>query len=201
MTTAGGEVRLGARIPGPPQRVPDRKAQSLRQLRRLIEAAYESSERMKGNGHDEIGALEDRSARPAHHRAQPGGERSPFVVLERVDDRAERSVVGSERARPGDDRSEAPASRAPGVERAERAPRRKRVAARIAERRRQRWEALPAGVADGPTRRHRERAPAGGADGRQQHRNQRIRDRPRPRRCAARHPRGARVNRTRASGA
>src|SRR5207244_2838132 len=88
---------------------------------------------------------------------------SPAFVLECIDDRAQRSVVRADGAGAIDVTGAAAAARTLREREADRAPGGQRISTAIAERRRQRKNRAPAGVADGTARRTIEEAVAGRA--------------------------------------
>jgi hypothetical protein len=68
------------------QHPPDRRAEATREVVGLVEAALEGAQRMQGNGHDGVRAVEHVGAGRAHQRGQRRGQRASFSVLEGVDD-------------------------------------------------------------------------------------------------------------------
>ena len=123
----------------------DRQAEVPREIGGLIESALAAARRVQRHRHDAGGAGEHVGAALAHQRAERPRQRSPSVVLQRVDDRAQRAVVGADRARAIDQPRGVRRQRgqqASGMLTS--APGRQRIAAAIAERRRERQDRAPA---------------------------------------------------------
>ncbi len=119
------------------------------QVGRLVEAAMTKARSDEAGPESRTRRRSSISApRSRIKRAEPAGERSPAVVLQRVDDRPQRAVVGADRARSIDEAREPPAARTAIERTADRAPRRQRVAAAIADRRRDWQNRRPARRAD-----------------------------------------------------
>jgi hypothetical protein len=76
--------------------VHDRKVQPAREIVGLVEAAKQPPDRMQRHRHRHVRALEDLAAMAAHQRTKVSRQRSPAVILQRLDDRAQRAVVGSD---------------------------------------------------------------------------------------------------------
>ncbi len=130
-----------------------------RQVARLVETTFAPTRRMEGHWHDRRHALQNVRSAGSHQLAERTRERSSCVVLQRVDDRAQGPVIRANRPRSTDaqprtlatatDPERAPeviASRWPDSRIAVES--RKRIAARIADRRCQRENGGPAGTTD-----------------------------------------------------
>jgi hypothetical protein len=75
--------------------VNQRQAKTRRKICRLIEPALAMTRRMKGNRNGGIGADQKTLAGLTHPVRERFSERAPAVVLQRLNDRSEGSVVGS----------------------------------------------------------------------------------------------------------
>jgi len=115
-----------------------------------------------------IRAVQDIRAVSGQPRGELPADGLPAVVLQCVDDAAKRAGVLADGAAAGERGSAAAASRTPVLFDADDAPRRQRIAARLAQRRRDRNNRVPACTADGSERGFVERVVAGGAGGREQ---------------------------------
>ena len=82
-------------MPAPSQHPPDRQAEMNGQVVCLIEAAPERTPRMKGNGHDGVGAAEHLRASLDHEPCDRPRQRPTAAVFEGVDDVAEHAVVAT----------------------------------------------------------------------------------------------------------
>jgi hypothetical protein len=141
------QAGLGARPPPSPQDGGDRQPKADGQLVRLVEPAPPMSQPVQRNRDDQIGAAQDGVAVTTEERAERAGDRSPAIVLERVHDRPEGSIVVADRTPCRDVRAADPA-RVTSVARTFRAPRPKGIAADAAEGWTQQPDPAPAGVAD-----------------------------------------------------
>jgi len=83
----------------PPQQAPHRKSQRAGEVVGLVESACQGPVRMEGHGHDRIDARQHIGARAAHQRPERRSQRAAFFVLERVHNRAQRSLVAAGAAR------------------------------------------------------------------------------------------------------
>jgi hypothetical protein len=117
---------------------------------------------MQRNRNDEVGAGEDGLAVAPEQRTERPGNRSPAVVLQRVHNRAERTVVVAERPPRRDVRPADPAQ-VTSILRAGRPPRAQRIAADAAERRTEQLDPAPARAAHDRLRGCREGLAAGRA--------------------------------------
>ena len=122
---------------------------------------------MERNGNRAAGAVEHVGAARLHQRGERPRERSSAFVFEGVNHGAQRAVVRANRAGTIDGAIRAPAARTPRQRQADLAPRRQRIAAAIAERRREREDRLPAENADRSVRGVIERFVARRAGGRE----------------------------------
>jgi len=172
VTASCRQVGLRRGCPDASERAHHRQSEATCQIVGLIEAARPASRRVERNRYDCIGAFEDVVSPRAHERGERTGERPPAVVLEGVHDRAKRAIVGAHGARPGHLAPRASTSRARCQRYADRAPAGKRIAARVANRRRERQDRGPAVAAHRPLYRVLERAAACGAARRKEHREQ-----------------------------
>lgn len=116
VTPRGGEACLRRIVPAPPQGAPHGPSQGARQVVRLIEAALPGAPGMQRNGHDGISAMECVRAGVGHQRGQFAGKRATFLVLERVDDLAQRAVVAATASREGEEGWVPAATWAAGIE-------------------------------------------------------------------------------------
>ena len=117
-----------------------RHAEVAREIERLIEAPPPAPAPVQRHRHDAIGICEHRRPAQLHQPAERRGERSTPVVLECLEDRSQRPVVVPHRASRSDVR---PLQPAVGTPLSRRSPRRQRIAAHRAERRRDRPNARP----------------------------------------------------------
>lgn len=99
MTTSGGQACLRRAVIGATEPAPDRESQLTREIVGLVEAATQTTPWMERNGHDGVRAGEDVCARVAQPGAERDGEGPPALILERLQDLAERAVVAAEAAR------------------------------------------------------------------------------------------------------
>ena len=134
-----------------------------RELLRLIESAMQAAPGVQRHRDDAVRVAKYVGARCAQHQAQRPGERTPTVVLECVQDVAQRPFVVSGRAGRTEQVPAATAARALLERRADDTPRRQRVAADAAERGNQRPDIAPARCADRPVERRTEHGGAGRA--------------------------------------
>ncbi len=94
------------------ERRTDRQPDVPREIGRLVESAVSAPRRVQRNGNGAVCARQDAGAALAHQRAERTRQRSASVVLQRVDDRAQRAVVLADRPRAIDRRASAAAARA-----------------------------------------------------------------------------------------
>jgi hypothetical protein len=174
MTPAGGQLRLRRRGAYAAQRGHNRDSHLSREVRGLIEPAVTPPGRMKRHRNRAGGAGEHVGAADAHQAAQRASQRSPPFVLQCMDDRAQRAVIGADGARAVERTARPPAARAARQRQADHAPRRQRIAAPIAQRTGERQDRRPAVVADRPAGRVEERLVARGAGGREDDREDRV---------------------------
>src|SRR5436190_8967749 len=125
-----------------------------------------------GDGH--IGAAEHVHTARFHQRAEWFRQRPAAVVLECVNDRPERAIVGADSPRSIDCAGETTTSWTHCAGETDDTPCWEWIAAQIAERRGQRLDGTPATEADRPAGWTFERLSARGAAWRQQDRQQRI---------------------------
>ena len=93
MSRAGSEARLG-RCPSPPsQDIRNRNVEVSRQHLSLIEAATPPAQRVQGDGNDGIGMVKQVTSRDAHQCGERTGQRPPSLVLECVNELAQRAAV------------------------------------------------------------------------------------------------------------
>jgi hypothetical protein len=171
------------------ERLHDRQPEALCEILRLIEATLPPAARMERDGNDDVRVPQEVGTRHAHARSQRAPDRTPPLVFERVDDFAQRAIVKADRAPAIDRAPPTPAADAPrhggdasaGLSVAsglwqgdERTPRRQRIAARFAQRRRDRADGLPAAGADGTGRWAIEEACAAGAGRSEKNGDQRV---------------------------
>ena len=118
---------------------------------------------MQGHGYDRVGASEDLRAAQSHEGGQLTRERSSSVVLQRVNDGAERAFVCTDGSRSCHGARETSASRTPAWSGVIQEPGRQRIAADVAERRCERKNRAPARSADRAFSRSLERTLTDGA--------------------------------------
>ncbi len=106
------------------------------QERCLIEAAAVPTPRMERDRYYAVGARQEVRSVPSHPLPEFPRERSPPLVLEEVDDALELTSILANRPAVIDGTGRAPAAGAPGVRVVRDAPRRERIAAGVADRRR-----------------------------------------------------------------
>ena len=95
----GGVQRgLGWRGTGSAKQIDDRKVEIVRECSGLVEATAPPAQRMQGDGNHAGGICQEIAAGRAHQAGQRAGERLPVLVFERVDDRAERTVIEASRS-------------------------------------------------------------------------------------------------------
>ncbi len=162
------------------QGVTDGKAQAPCQVARLVEAALAASRRVQRHRHHPCGALQDLGTSFAHQRGKRDCQRSAAVVLQRVHDGAQHAVVDPHRTGTADGRGKAPATAAALRGERRRTPRAERVAAAIAQRRRQWQDCPPARGTHGAGGGVLERALAHRAERRQNNGKERIEECPGP---------------------
>jgi hypothetical protein len=165
MPTARGQAGLGRGGAHAAQRRHHRNPHVAREIRGLVEAAVPAARCVQRHRNGAGRAGEHVATALAHQPAERPGKRSPSLVLQGVDDGAQRAVVGANRPRAIDQPAPASAARAAGERDADQPPRRQRVAAAVAQRRREREDRRPAGAADRAAGRGEERLVAGGAGG------------------------------------
>ena len=170
-----GEIGLGARVPAANERAADRDFQVAGKVECLVETPMPAPAPVQGHRHDAVGPGEDIGAAQPHQPAERRSERSPPVVLERLQDRSQRPLVSPNRAPRRDVRSLQPAVR---TRLGRHSPGQQRIAAHRAERRRNRPYCLPAVIAHDTQAGSRERTFAGGAERRKQDRQKAVGQRP-----------------------
>jgi hypothetical protein len=127
--------------------VDDRRPDLSGQRFSLIEAASHAAPAVKRHGRDTIGIVQQTCAGRSQERAKRAREHSASVVLERLQDVAQRSVVFARRARRVQERRPAATAGAPFERSTDHAPGGKGVTARAAEGRGTETDGAPAGVA------------------------------------------------------
>ena len=153
MPAARRQVDLRARPPPAPQGLADRQPEVPRQFRRLVEPPRAPAPPVERHRHHAVGPGQHVGPVPAHQRGQGRRDRAAPLVLERVDDRAQRPLVRADRAPAADRARSAPAAGADAGPEAHASPGRQGVAADVAQRGRQRPDGGPARGADGAGRR------------------------------------------------
>ena len=82
------------RCPSPPsQDIRNRDVEAPRQYFSLVEATTPSAQRVQGDGNDGIGAVKQVMSRDAHQSGERTGQRPPSLVLECVNELAQRAAV------------------------------------------------------------------------------------------------------------
>lgn len=99
----GAQTRLWRGVPVPPQDWRHRQAKCLGQVLGLIETTPQATPRVQRYWNDAGGVGEDVMAAFTHQLAKGRGQRSPAVVLECVDDLAERTGIVTSCSGDGDD--------------------------------------------------------------------------------------------------
>jgi hypothetical protein len=140
------QAGLGAGPPRAPQDSANRQPKARGQLVCLVEPAPPMSQPVQRHRDDQVGAAQNGVAVTSEERGERVGDRSPAIVLERMHDRAERSIVVANRPPCRDVRAPDPA-RVTSVRRSRRAPRPQGIAADTAERCTQQPDSAPARVA------------------------------------------------------
>ena len=176
MPPGGRQAGLNDGRPYAPKRTTDRQAQMTREIGGLVETAGAPPGRMQRHRHDRRRAGQHIASAVAHECRERGRQRTPSVVLQRVDDRSQRSLVGADRTGAVDARRRTAASGATRQGKADHAPGRQRIAATVAQRGRQRMDGPPAGVADWSVRRAFERRVARRARRREDHREKGVKN-------------------------
>jgi hypothetical protein len=110
MATGSGQIGLGPGGPHAPHGPDEGQPEVSRQIVSLIEAPFTPSRRMQGNRNDEVRAFEDGAGAVSHQRRERPRQRSASFVLERMHDRAERSIVRARGSGALDEPSESPAT-------------------------------------------------------------------------------------------
>jgi len=174
MATTGRQAGLRRRCADASKSRTHRDAQPQREIGGLVEPALPSPRRVERYRDGDVDPVEKIPASIAHQCGQRPGERSPTVVLQRVDDGSKRPFVRAYRARSIDVPASAPASCAPGQGHADRSPRRQGIAAPIAKWRGQRENRPPAGRTHRTACRVIEGRVAGRACGREQNGQQGV---------------------------
>jgi hypothetical protein len=151
--------RLHLRAACPREGGPHRFPQFPRQLVSLIEAPFPPALPVERDRHAGVGAPEDLTALASQQRGQGPGQRASSVVLEGVDDGAQRALVEPGRTGTGDEWRGRLARRAPRRCRG-RAVCRAGLSADETQGRREASHASPAGPADGAAERSIERCAA-----------------------------------------
>ncbi len=192
MPLAGGQCRLCGGRADSPKEARHGQAQMPGEIGGLVETALTPSRWVQGNRHDGVGTVENPRAAFAHTRSERACDRSPRVVLQRVDDGSESAVVLADRTPSRDPARHSPASRATSGGQTDRA--RQRIAADLAKRRRERLDRSPALGADRSARRFVQRFAARRAGRCQQDGEQAVKKCPNARR-ARRYPTGVRARR------
>lgn len=169
-----GKLHLRSRHAIAAERLDDRQTEAAREIQRLIEPALSTPAGMERHRDDDVRVAQEVGTRDPHSYRQRAPDGSPALILERVDDLAQRAVVEADGAPAIDGVSPAPAAGALRLDLIERAPRRQRIAARFADRRCDRTDGLPAGGAHGTSRWTIEEACAAGAGRSEENRNQGV---------------------------
>ena len=170
-----GEIGLGARVPVANERAADRDLEVSGKVECLVETPPPPPAPVQRHRHDAVGTCEDIRAAHPHQPAERRGKRSPPVVLECLQDRAQRPLIDPYRAPRCDVGSLHPAV---GTRRGRHSPGQQRIAAHRAERRWNRPYCLPAVVAHDAQAGSRERTLAGSADRSQQDRQKAVGQQP-----------------------
>jgi hypothetical protein len=108
----GRQAGLDRRRPDAPQCVDDRQADMACEIPRLIEPAFTPTRRVQRDGDRGIGPAQHVRSSSLHRRPELRRQRPPAVVLERMNDRAQRAIVRPDRARLDDPPVLPPAARA-----------------------------------------------------------------------------------------
>ena len=148
-----------------------------RKIDGLIESAGTAPRRVKRNWHYDVRTLEHRAAALPDQRGERPREGAAALVLDCVDDGPKRPVIRARGSGASDIRRTPSAARTSGQRQADDAPRRQRIAAAIAKRRRERQDRAPARLADGPARRVFEKLSARGTGRRQDDGEKSVRSR------------------------
>lgn len=147
------KARLCRRRAAAPKRAADRNPKMPPEIESLVETTRSTTRRVERHRNDRSRSLEHIRASSPQHRAKRGGKRPPAVVFQRVNDCAQRALVRAYRPRPIDEATRAPTARASRERHADDTPRRQRIPARVAKRRREWKNRSPAGVANRTARR------------------------------------------------
>tara|TARA_Y100000294_G_scaffold73802_1_gene69585 strand:+ start:1224 stop:1793 length:570 start_codon:yes stop_codon:yes gene_type:complete len=161
MTSGGGERDLGLGADVTAQGVNDRQAKMRGQFGGLVEAAAVLSAPVQRDRHGQIRLRQEILGVPLHELRQWSGKRPAAVVLERVHDRAKRSLVWPDRSSAVERPRDATTSDTPLRAAADGAPRRQRIPAPPAERWGEGGDGRPALRADGAAGRLGQQAVAG----------------------------------------
>jgi len=99
MAARGGQIRLRGRLPHAMQDVDQRRTEVTRERARLIEPALTLARSVQRHRNDAINPFENVCAGGAELHRERTRQRRTSVVLERVYDGAQRSLVRAKRAR------------------------------------------------------------------------------------------------------
>ena len=99
MAAGGRQAGLDRRRPDAPQGVDDRQADVAREVGRLIEPALAPPRRVQRDWDRGIGSAQHVRSSRLHQHPELRRQRPPAVVLERVNDRPQRAIVRTNRAR------------------------------------------------------------------------------------------------------
>jgi hypothetical protein len=86
MASGSGQIGLRNGPANPPQGHHHRQPDMLSEILRLIESALSTADWVEGDGNGEVRVDQERLAARPHERAQRLGERSPALVVERMND-------------------------------------------------------------------------------------------------------------------
>ena len=99
MPSIGSQFYLRTCVPATNEDIEHRQTKMARQLASLIETTRSFSSSMKRNRDHAVGIFKHLSAALPHHRRETGGKRTAPVVLERVNNLAQRSFILPDRPR------------------------------------------------------------------------------------------------------
>src|SRR5262249_14924314 len=138
------QVCLRQRSTCTPERGDDRQADVMCEVFRLIESAFTSSRRVKRHRYRHVRIRQNAGTPCLHQGPERFGKRRSALVLQCVNNRWKRSIVKADAARRVDGAGSPPTARASGERNADLAPRRQRIAAKVAQRWREWKNRVPA---------------------------------------------------------
>ncbi len=182
------QIRLRLRRARAAECLDNRQLEISRELERLVESTRAAAPAMEWNGYDDRCLGKDVHARLSHAAPERTRKRAATRILHRVQNRAQRSLVRTDRAAARDCRWPTPAAGTLSRCEAEDPPRRQRISTRRANRRDERRDCVPAGGTDRAAGWMGERCVAGRARRREHDGKETVRYRGNDRRATSARP-------------